>query len=309
MWCWGIFAPVLADEVQDFSSAIVINKDSSVDITDSLVVDFKNNQRHGIFRTIPVMYDRFGVSYSLPLKVVSVTTDSGEPEPFQFSHQGNEVMIKIGDAGRTVTGAHFYQIKFKVDRALNFFDNDKTPEFYWNVTGDQWPYPILHASATVTVPSTINPKEIRATSFYGVTGSKTNANTSVEGNIIRISTPAPLQPGEGLTIVIGLPAGSVTPPAWWKESAQYLLDSWPAWLIPSATLLAMWLLWWNSGRDVDGNHPIAVEWTPPKNLSPAEVGTLVDESCDMEDIVSTLIDLAVRGHLKILQTDFILLLE
>jgi hypothetical protein len=45
-----------------------------------------------------------------------------------------------------------------------------------------------------------------------------------------------------------------------------------------------------------------VEWNPPKDLSPAEVGTLVDESCDMEDIVSTLIDLAARGHLKIAQT-------
>lgn len=105
-----------------------------------------------------------------------------------------------------------------------------------------------------------------------------------------------------MTIVIGMPAGSVTPPPWWKEFFQYAFDSWPVWFIPSATLGVMYLLWWNSGRDVDGHHPIAVEWSPPQNLTPAEVGTLVDESCDMEDIVSTLIDLAVRGHLTILQT-------
>ncbi len=299
----NIFTPVLADEVQDFSSDITINKDSSVDITDSLVIDFGTNQRHGFFRTIPVMYDRYGVSYSLPLRVVSVATDSGEPEPFQSSHQGNEIMIKVGDAGRTVSGGHFYQIKYKVDRAVNFLDRfAQAPEFYWNVTGDQWPYPIAHASATVHVPSNIDPKDIRATSYFGQPGSRIHANTSVEGTTVRISTPAPLKPGEGLTIVIGMPVGSVTPPPWWKEFFQYMFDSWPLWFVPSATFGVMLLLWWNSGRDVDGNHPIAVEWTPPHNLSPAEVGTLVDESCDMEDIVSTLIDLAVRGHLTILQT-------
>ncbi len=296
----SIFTPVLADVIQDYTSAIIINKDSSVDITDTLMVDFGQNQRHGILRTIPVMYDRYGVSYSLPLKVISVTTDSGTSEPFQFSHQGNELLIKVGDAGRTVSGAHFYQIKFKVDRAVNFFD--KAPEFYWNVTGDQWPYPIARAHATVQVPAGINGKDIRATSYYGPPGSKKNAISSVEGPIVRFTTPQPLQPGEGLTIVIGMPAGSVIPPPWWKESVQYLLDSWPLWVIPSATLAVMSLLWWNSGRDVDSNHPIAVEWSPPQNLTPAEVGTLVDESCDMEDIVSTLIDLAVRGHLIISQT-------
>lgn len=295
----NIFTPVLADVIKDYDSAIIINKDSSVDITDSIMVDFGQNRRHGIFRTIPVMYDRYGVSYSLPLKVISVTTDSGLPEPYQFSHQGNELMIKVGDAGRTVSGAHLYQIKFKVDRAVNFFD--KAPEFYWNVTGDQWPYPINHAHATVEVPSGIDQKDIRATSYYGPPGSKTTAYSAVQGPIVRFSTVAPLQPGEGLTIVIGMPAGSVIPPPWWKEFVQYMLDSWPCWLIPSVTLGVMSLLWWNSGRDIDSNHPIAVEWSPPKNLSPAEVGTLVDESCDMEDIVSTLIDLAVRGHLKISQ--------
>jgi len=44
---------------------------------------------------------------------------------------------------------------------------------------------------------------------------------------------------------------------------------------------------------------IGVEWTPPPDLTPAEVGTLVDESLDTPDILSTLVDLASRGYLKI----------
>lgn len=297
----GAFTPVWADAVQDFSSDIIIHSDASVEITDSITVDFENNQRHGIYRHIPVIYERHGISYTMPLRVESITGDSGEPEHYVFSHQGNEVMIKIGDADRTISGVHFYRIKYRVERALNFFDKDKVPEFYWNVTGDQWPYPIDHASATVHVPTDVKPEDMRVTSFYGPPGSTANAISQVNGIVAQFATSSPLQPGEGLTIVVGLPAGSVVPPPLWKELLHFLQDTWPAWLAPMATLSVMSLLWWNSGRDVDGNHPVAVEWTPPKDLSPAEVGTLVDESCDMEDIVSTLVDLAVRGHLRIVQ--------
>jgi hypothetical protein len=42
-----------------------------------------------------------------------------------------------------------------------------------------------------------------------------------------------------------------------------------------------------------------VEYEPPDNLKPAEVGVLVDEYADDRDIVATIIDLAIRGYLKI----------
>jgi hypothetical protein len=42
-----------------------------------------------------------------------------------------------------------------------------------------------------------------------------------------------------------------------------------------------------------------VEYEPPENLKPAEIGTLVDEYADDRDIVATIIDLAIRGYLKI----------
>jgi uncharacterized membrane protein len=61
-------------------------------------------------------------------------------------------------------------------------------------------------------------------------------------------------------------------------------------------------LYTRGGRDIEGNQAVAVEWNPPTDLSPAEVGTLVDEHCDMADIVSTLVDLAARGYITIEET-------
>jgi uncharacterized membrane protein len=70
-------------------------------------------------------------------------------------------------------------------------------------------------------------------------------------------------------------------------------------------------VWWSYyGRDEKPVSAIGVEWTPPPGLTPAEVGTLIDESCDTPDVVSTLVDLAARGYLKIktlTRTDYFLL--
>jgi uncharacterized membrane protein YgcG len=44
---------------------------------------------------------------------------------------------------------------------------------------------------------------------------------------------------------------------------------------------------------------IVVNYEAPEGLRPAEVGTLVDERVDLRDISASIIDLAVRGYLKI----------
>ncbi len=295
----SVFVPCQAEEIRNFSSDITINRDSSIDVVERITVDFANAQRHGIYCIIPVQYSRHNASYTLPLTVESVTDNAGSALNYVFTHQDHDVIIKIGDADRTITGVHSYKIQYKVKRALNFFD--QAPELYWNATGNEWPYPIDRASATVRVPLDVKSGDIRAEAFIGPPGSTAKGATTVAGSAVQFSAPNPLAPGEGLTVVVGLPAGSVVQPSWWQEALLSFVDWWPAYLIPLAIFTTMYLLWWHSGRDLDANQPIAVEWNPPKDLSPAEVGTLVDESCDMEDIVSTLVDLAARGHLKIAQ--------
>ncbi|HET7853861.1 MAG TPA: DUF2207 domain-containing protein, partial [Candidatus Methylomirabilis sp.] len=46
-------------------------------------------------------------------------------------------------------------------------------------------------------------------------------------------------------------------------------------------------------------RPIHPRYEPPDDLSPAELGTLMDNSPDMRDITATLVDLAVRGYVLI----------
>ena len=39
-----------------------------------------------------------------------------------------------------------------------------------------------------------------------------------------------------------------------------------------------------------------------RELTPAETGTLIDEKVDLKDIYGSLIDLARRGHFRIIET-------
>ena len=278
-------APVLAEQIYDFQSEIGINRDCSLDVVEKIYIDFGSTERHGIYRVIPVQFERRGASYTVPTEVVKVTEQASAVN-YSSSRHDRDLVIKIGEAGKTVTGKHVYEIQYKVKRALNFIDN--SPELYWNATGSEWPYKIAAATAVVHVPSGIPATAIRTESFVGSPGSTEHANSEVRGTDVIFSAPHALLPGEELTIVVGLPAGSIAKPPWWEAMRDAFVDWWPAYLFPAATFAVMYLLWWNTGRDQDSHHPIAVEWDPPTELTRPEVGTLVDESCDMQDILSTI---------------------
>jgi uncharacterized protein (TIGR04222 family) len=45
--------------------------------------------------------------------------------------------------------------------------------------------------------------------------------------------------------------------------------------------------------------PVAVRFDPPAGMRPGQIGTLIDEKADPRDVTATLVDLAVRGYLRI----------
>ena len=64
----------------------------------------------------------------------------------------------------------------------------------------------------------------------------------------------------------------------------------------------MFTLWWYKGRDPDPGRSVAPMYEPPPGMSPAEAGALLDDTVHPRDITSTIVDLAVRGYVKIEET-------
>ncbi|MDF5751731.1 DUF2207 domain-containing protein [Spongiactinospora sp. TRM90649] len=67
------------------------------------------------------------------------------------------------------------------------------------------------------------------------------------------------------------------------------------------------LLYWTRGRDarVVGHESGALNpmrdghFTPPDGVRPGQIGTLLDEQADVIDVTATIVDLAVRGYVRI----------
>ncbi len=120
----------------------------------------------------------------------------------------------------------------------------------------------------------------------------------------RFFTKRGLNPGEGLTIVLGWDRGLIRPPSAWKKFF-WKLDLRENWIfaLPLASLPLMIRRWYRKGRDPRVREAIVVRYGPPEfdgqPLPPAEVGALVDEKLDPRDITSTIVGLATRGYLRI----------
>lgn len=151
-------------------------------------------------------------------------------------------------------------------------------------------------------------KEHWASCYTGRQGSRESACRNIPGdNVIEFITKSPLQAGEGLTVAYGWDKGIVSPPSSLNKFLWLinLKQNW-VFILPVLSFLFMLFIWMQTGRDPRVREAVTVMYSPPHYsnvpLSPAEVGTMVDEKLDPRDITATIVGLAVKGYIKIEET-------
>jgi uncharacterized membrane protein len=297
-------APKVSADVQDF----VINDlhgqyqlfndvhGGRMETTETIKLTF-SGQNHGIERAIPTNYK----DNSFKLKVVSVKRD-GQDEQYTTYEQNQNQVLRIGHPDKTITGAHTYQITYEMRNVISFYkDYD---EWYWNINGYQWLQQFEHVSGEVIMPEGWNieglPSPSCYTGRYGSTSSVCSMNRTTTGYSFEASVP--LGSHETLTVVTPFQKGLFTPrdrSDWLRENAFQLVGLAAGGVI---TLIAFdqWRRW---GKDHKGRGVIIPEYKPPKDMSAAEVGLLYDYNVDSRDLTATIIDLAIRGYVKVHQNE------
>ncbi len=286
-----------AEQINSFSAKIIINTDSTINVEEVINYYF-DSPRHGIVRLLPYRYlDKTNnKNFQTPITNISVTDANNIPYEFSQSKSGNKIELKIGDPNNTITGEHIYKINYKVTGVINYFNDHD--ELYWNVTGNDWGVPIGKVSAEVNLPQNVEVAALQKKCFTGETGStEQNCSTDILANTIIYSA----EQGP-LTIVAGWNKGVVTPIARQYERTWRHESGW-FWLILPITLILLLVLYFTKGKDPFGRGTIAPEFDAPDGLLPAEIGTLIDEKAGNIDISATIVDLAVRGYLKIKNKD------
>ena len=284
--------------ISKFNSVIHVEDDGSARIEEQITFAF-SGEYHGIYRDIPVDYPGpSGSNYTLFIKVGAITDDSGAKLKVEKKTSGGFLHLKIyvpgaTDATRTVN------IEYSVANGTRFFEDHD--EFYWNVTGNDWPVRIEQASATIYFPADTSGK-LQAQAFEGVYGSSKHASAAVTGPSASVESSGPLPMRGGLTADIYIEKGVLHQPSGLAQFFRFVRSN-PVVTLPVWAFAVMFPLWWLKGRDPDPGMSVAPMYEPPEQMGPAEVGTLIDGSVDPRDITSVLVDMAVRGYVKIVETE------
>jgi uncharacterized membrane protein YgcG len=327
--------------ITSFDVSYEIYEDGTVAAVEDIRVDFGSLQRHGIFRSIPVEYV-YDTDYNRLIELTDVAVDDGtNPITWRIDADRPNLILRIGDPDALVTGEQRYRISYTIRDGLNPFPTHD--EFYWNATGNDWPVSVESASASVTTPGGIEQVTCfeGSTGSNAPCGDTTFQPNGAQFDTRSIVPPGSgltivvgLEKG---AVQVGPPVlvpNSVDPV---DEIVDFMgLKPLPIGIAIAGAvlgLLIIYRLWWTAGRDrwyggvahvIEGVVPddikplgahetIVVEYTPPevaadgadsrRPLRPAEVGVLIDERADTLDVSATIIDLAVRRHLRIVELE------
>jgi len=293
--------------IQDFQSEIIVNKDSSLNITEKIVADCGNlPDKHGIFRVLPtVYYKEANKPTQAPVELISITDFNGIPYKYSASQSSsdNTITWKIGDANKVVTGVNNYEIKYKVKNAIRF-DNANFDEFYWNLNGNFWDIETDHFTGRVIFPAEISQDNVQEINLYSGSYSTKDAGLAnyswLAKNIIQVESQRTLAIDEGITLSVTFPKNIITPAAltFWEKYSDYLPMFWL--ILPILIFLVSFSLWWKYGRDIAPGRAVAPEFEIPNSLNPMEMSVFLDNGkLKTSAISAAIVNLAVEGYLKI----------
>ncbi|WP_084648491.1 DUF2207 domain-containing protein [Acidipropionibacterium thoenii] len=298
-----------------------VDRDGNARVTVDMAFDFSNDRGRGPYLTFVKrqqltddpdhwrMIDYSGFSASSP---------SGANSALRITDKDAAVQLRIGTQGLTYSGVQRYRVSFTVHGLIAPRNSASgLDEFNWRVF-DSFDVPIASAKVRITGPAAVSRT---ACSVSGGCQAVSSGSTAE-------FTASDIPRRKALQVVAGFPAGTFSDQAVARLDKRYHVGNTfglnPATGIGAvlAALLAGWAALRARRRSRDeefagvaagiippgGEGPVqtrrrdpevAVAFQPPRDVSPAEAGTLLDGSADTEDATAGLLDLAVRGHLTI----------
>lgn len=291
--------------VQRRDGDITVLSNGDMRVVETWEVQFSGGPFTQAFRTIPL--NRADDIFNWDIR-------EGGPRgrPFQQNDSAHAYTFTLDDHRReqtitwhfpaTTNASRTFALSYTVRGALRIYpDGDQV--FFKFIEADRQ-YTINSAHVAVHLPTTFATNQIKATTYMNTVESQ--AVSRVDGQTVEF-TGGPFHSGDEWEIRAQFPHGVVTAsaPAW-----QSIEDRRPVYnliAIFSASMIAMvgfsglYLLWDMYGRDRPARMAARYYPQPPDDTPPGLVGVLFDERADLRDIVATIVDLARRGFLRIVE--------
>lgn len=287
----------------------ILSYDSEVEVLPSTALVVRETIRvlsamkeiqRGIYRDFPL---RSAVSPNVSFTVKSATID-GAPAKYTTERIAGGIRVLLGDKYRFLPpGEHTFVLVYETTGHIHIGDDHA--ELGWNVTGDQWNFPIESASCRVTVPHGGTLDDVSA--WLGAPGS---AESPVdidrpEENAAVFTAREEITPRRHFTVAVKFPAHLVRDP-----SKSHMLRMALAVLLVVGYFAGTWLLW---GRDPAPGTVIPLFYPPEVDdrgfmsggrakrvLSPAAASYIINASfLDIHGFASIFVSLAAKGYCRL----------
>ncbi|MGH2369047.1 MAG: DUF2207 domain-containing protein, partial [Chloroflexota bacterium] len=297
---------------------LAVQQGGDVLVTETLAIAFQGGPFRQGFRRIPL--DRLEGIRDVRVEEVGQTNQTyrqGADAPYTFAISG---ATEGGGPGSgdlliewwfppTTSATRTFVISYRALGVVRYYEGGD--QLRWQVFGADRPYPVQQSTVTLRLPPDV---EVPAGGWQvdAYPGRFTQGTSTGTAGTVTWQA-ANLPPNQPYEVRAQWPHGLVTgsPPAWqaaadaadWRnENLRPVLTlafGAAGVLIPLFGGLALLVTWYSRGRDPRiGRVPPELD-SPPSDLPPALVGTVVDEHADAQDVVATVLDLAARGIITI----------
>ena len=288
--CIDVYADDGGYTIDDYKVNAIYHSNNTIDVKEVINVNFSSN-RHGIYRNIPeTMYVNRDEKYKLSIKNITVMNDE-----YEVDYDSGNRVIQIGSEDYTIIGPHTYTLTYTIVIPEDYHSN--LDFIYYSVLGNNWDTTINHFSFDIQFEKALTEKEMSNIQvFSGNLGNQSNdlnvtpiiTSTSISGSAYDIGAK------QAITIFGKLRKN-------YFVGAKQTTSKVPFVFLGLAILFGLYSLVRCLLLKKTHITPI-VNFYPPKDMDPAMVGTIVDESVDQEDLMALIPYWASKGYLTISET-------
>ena len=193
-----------AESIPSFDTSVVVNTDSTLSVTETVVYDMDAVQRHGLERIIPKTSEN---GPRIVVRDVTATRD-GIADTVNLHDGPDTLTVRIGKSDVTISGVHSYVLSYTVLNEVRYFDN--RDEVYWNAIPQGMNLPIAESRATLQFPEGATLFG-RPACYTGAAGSvAVDCRIASRGMQVTATALRPFEISEGMTIAAAIAPGVIT---------------------------------------------------------------------------------------------------
>ena len=297
------FAGVSDFSFDSFSADYYLDTDSdghaTMRVVETLIARFPDfDQNRGIIRAIPLTDGEV----PLDLSMLSITDENGITVPYERQDYNGFAEFALG-TDEFVQGRTVYVLEYTIKNPIRHFADSGGDEFYWDVNGNGWAQTFGSVTARVFLSDGFTEALTgKASCYLGYYGGTDQCEFSrpADGASFETTVDA-VGAYNTLTIAIGFRGDTVVQPAlprdsWVVQIAPKVLMAIQG-ILAAIAIFVRIVVW----RDARGRGTIIAQYTPPKDSDLLLDSNIVDRPS--LGLPALLIDFAVRGMVKVIDTD------